>query len=46
MKEINLESVGKYNPREHLESTVEELVIDNLNITLTNVLNNLVFSLN
>ena len=42
-KEIYLESVGKYNPRDHLESTVEELVNDNLNVTLTNMLNNLVF---
>jgi len=42
-KEIYFESVGKYNPRDHLESTVEELVNDNLNVTLTNMLNNLVF---
>ena len=42
-KEIYLESVGKYNPRDHLESTLEELVTDNLNVTLTNMLNNLVF---
>ena len=42
-KEIYLKSVGKYNPRDHLESTLEELVTDNLNVTLTNMLNNLVF---
>ena len=42
-KEIYLSSVGKYNPRDHLESTVEELVSDNLNVTFTNMLNNLVF---
>lgn len=42
-KEIYLESVGKYNPRDHLESTVEELVTDNLNVCMTNMLNNLVF---
>ena len=42
-KEIYLESVGKYNPRDHLESTIEELVAYNLNVTLTNMLNNLVF---
>jgi 26S proteasome regulatory subunit N11 len=42
-KEIYLESVGKYNPRDHVESTIEELVTDNLNVTLTNMLNNLVF---
>ena len=42
-KEIYLQSVGKYNPRDHLESTVEELVTDNINVTLTNMMNNLVF---
>ena len=42
-KDIYLESVGKYNPRDHLESTIEELVTDNLNTCLTNMLNNLVF---
>ena len=42
-KEIYLDSVGKYNPRDHLEATVEELVTDNLNVTLTNLMNNLVF---
>ena len=42
-KEIYFESVGKYNPRDHLESTVEELVTDNLNATLNNMMNNLVF---
>ena len=42
-KEIYLESVGIFNPRDHLESTVEELVNDNLNVTLTNMLNNLTF---
>ena len=42
-KDIYLESVGKYNPRDHIESTLEELVSDNLNCCLTNMLNNLVF---
>ena len=42
-KDIYLQSVGKYNPRDQLESTVEELVTDNLNTCLTNMLNNLVF---
>jgi 26S proteasome regulatory subunit N11 len=42
-KDIYLESVGKYNPRDHIESTLEELVPDNLNCCLTNMLNNLVF---
>jgi len=42
-KEIYLESVGKYNPREHLENITEELVSNNLNTCLTNMLDNLVF---
>ena len=42
-KDIYLDSVGKYNPRDHLENTVEELVTDNLNTCLTSMLNNLVF---
>jgi len=42
-KEIYLQSIGKYNPRDHLESTIEELVADSLNTSLTNMLNNLVF---
>ena len=42
-KDIYLDTVGKYNPRDHLESTLEELVTDNLNVTLTNMMNNLVF---
>ena len=42
-KEIYLNSVGKYNPRDHIESTIEELVTDNLNTCLTNMLNNLSF---
>ena len=43
-KDIYLESVGKYNPRDHLESTVEELFTDNLITCLTNMLSNLVFN--
>jgi 26S proteasome regulatory subunit N11 len=42
-KDIYLDSVGKYNPRDHLENTVEDLVTDNLNTCLTSMLNNLVF---
>ena len=42
-KDIYLQSVGKYNPRDNIESTIEELVTDNLNTCLTNMLNNLVF---
>ena len=42
-KDIYMNSVGKYNPRDHLETTVEELVKDHLNTCLTSMLNNLVF---
>lgn len=42
-KDIYLESVGKFNPRDHLENTVDELVTENLNTCLTNMLNSLVF---
>ena len=42
-KDIYMNSVGKYNPRDHLETTVEELVTDNLNTCLTSILNNLFF---
>lgn len=42
-KTMYMDSVGKYNPRDHLESTVEELVTDNLNQCLTTMLNSVVF---
>lgn len=42
-KEIYMDSIGKYNPRDHLESAVEELVTENLNQCLTSMINNLVF---
>ena len=42
-KDIYLESVGKFNPRDHLESAVDELVTENLNTCLTNMLNSLIF---
>ena len=42
-KEINLSTVGKFNPKDHLESTVEEIYSDNMNQCLTSMLNNLVF---
>ena len=38
-KDIYLDNIGKYNPRDHLE----DLVTDNLNTCLTFMLNNLVF---
>ena len=42
-KDVYLDSVGKYNPRDHLENTVEELETDNLNQCLTSMINTLVF---
>lgn len=41
--ELFLESVGKFNPRDHLENNVEELVSENMNTCLTNMLNSLAF---
>ena len=42
-KELNLSIVGKFNPKDHLKSTVEEIFNDNMNQCLTSMLNNLVF---
>ena len=42
-KDVYLNSVGKYNPRDHLENTVEELETENLNQCLTSMINTLVF---
>lgn len=42
-KDIYLQSVGKFNPKEHLENMVDEMVTDNMNQSLTSMLNNLVF---
>lgn len=42
-KDMYMESVGKYNPRDHLENTIEELVTDSLNQSLTSMMNTLVF---
>lgn len=42
-KDVYLDSVGKYNPRDHLENTIEELETDNLNQCLTSMINTLVF---
>ena len=42
-KEIYLDNIGKYNPRERLEDIFEDLITDNLNTCLTSMLNNLVF---
>ena len=43
IKEVNMENVGKFNPKDHLENTVDELVTDNINQCLTSMLNNLIF---
>jgi 26S proteasome regulatory subunit N11 len=42
-KEIYLQSVGKFNPKEHLENLVDEMITENMNQCLTSMLNNLVF---
>lgn len=42
-KDIYMQSVGKFNPRDHLENLVGDLVTDNINQCLTSMLNNLVF---
>jgi len=42
-KEISLSTVGKFNPKDHLDSTVEEIYSDNMNQCLTSMINNLVF---
>lgn len=42
-KEIYMQSVGKFNPKEHIENIVDELTTDNMNQCLTSMLNNLVF---
>lgn len=41
--EVKLKSVGKFNPRDHLEQTIEELAAENINKSLTSMLNTLIF---
>ena len=43
IKEVTLESVGKFNPKDHLENAVEEVLTGNINHCLTSMLNNLTF---
>lgn len=43
IKDINLETVGKFNPRDHLENLVGESLTENINNSLTYMLNNLCF---
>jgi 26S proteasome regulatory subunit N11 len=42
-KDIYLQTVGKFNPKDHLETVVDDMITDNMNQCLTSVLNNLVF---
>lgn len=42
-KDIYMQSVGKFNPKDHLENIVNEMVTDNMNQCLTSMLSNLVF---
>jgi len=42
-KDINIETVGKFNPKEHLENIVDSIITDNISQTLTTMMNNLVF---
>lgn len=42
-KEIYMQSVGKFNPKEHIENLVDHVITDNMNECLTSMLNNLVF---
>lgn len=42
-KEVKLKSVGKFNPKDHLEHTVEESINDNINQCLTTMMNTIIF---
>jgi len=41
--EVKLKTVGKFNPRDHLENTVDDAVNDNINQVLTTMLNTIIF---
>lgn len=41
--EVKQKSVGRFNPRDHLEQTVDDLVAENINKCVTSMLNTLVF---
>ncbi len=43
-KDVLMQSVGKFNPKEHLDNIVNDMIIDNLDECLTSMLNNLVFN--
>ena len=42
-QEVKLKSVGKFNPRDHLEHTIEEAITDNINKCLTTMMNTIIF---
>jgi 26S proteasome regulatory subunit N11 len=42
-QEVNLKVVGKFNPKDHLEHTVEESINDNINQCLTTMINTIIF---
>ena len=42
-KEIYMNNVGKFNPRDHLENMIDDLATDNLNQCLTTMLDNIIF---
>ena len=41
--EVKLKSVGKFNPRDHIEQTVDDIVAENINRCVTSMLNTLIF---
>jgi len=41
--EVKLKTVGKFNPKSHLEHTLEECVNDNINQCLSTMMNTIVF---
>jgi len=41
--EMKMKSVGKFNPRDHIEQTISEIATDNINQCLTNMINTIIF---
>lgn len=42
-QEVKLKTVGKFNPKDHLEATIEESVNSNINQCLTTMMNTIIF---
>ena len=42
-QEVKMKNVGKFNPKDHLDMNVEEILDENINQCLTSMLNTLVF---